>query len=540
MIKKYFSLLLFIIFSSSSFSQGTEIISEISETQKKGQLSGVIGVVGEDDGGYFVLRSKTKGLIAILSPVALSEKLILDYYDKEMSLISTIEMGDIRLKRGANPDKCYEFFAQDEDNNLYLFHSEKIDDHTILYKSRLEKSSLKFDQPELISKLRNEQSRGRQGTFYLIYSQNKLKTAVVSMSKADNKDQSNLSLVFFDESMNKKYSSEEVLRFSQREIGSTQRDGSVRTLSNSVSNIRLSNNGDLLILANTILDRKFFKGTFYDFHLISISQNNTEVIYKKIDFDGKIPLSAGLTVLNESSDEIRCTGFYSSEKEYSIEGIFAIDFKTESLTPTNENFKKFDQKQKEDFLVSENRTNEKIKRSDRRIKKKLAKNKDVDIHSFFIREQFAFDDQSYTIVAESFYITTSQNFGPNGQVTSTVTYYNYMDLVFIHINNNGKIEWVKNVNKVQVSTTPVILGVFFFQNGDHINGVYNDFTGKRLVAVSVDKESEVQYKTLGFRTRKGLLYKYFATPSNFRRVNENEVIGFVNRKKKGKMVKIKF
>lgn len=536
---KKISLFLFLalLFSIPTFSQVKNVDSKISNPHKNGFFSGVFGVVGQDKDGYYVLRNKQSGWLTLIPGG--QGFLYLDYYNKDMVFKTSLKIEDIKIKIRSNPTKCFEFFSEDSENNLFLFHSEKEGDYTTLYKSKLNKKSFIFEKPELFTKLRNEKRKGRQGTFQLLKSDDKSKKAVISISDSENRDQSNLSIDYLDEKLNKISSLEEVINFPQTEIGSIESHGDFSLEQKTVSDIRLSNNGDLVLLAKTIMARKFFKGTFYDFHLISVSQNKSKPQYEKLNFKGQIPISAILSTPNDNPNNLRITGFYSSEKEYTVDGLYIIDFDTENLGIKNKNFKQFTKQQKLDFLVSEKKPNEKTSRSDRRIKKKLRKNKAVDIKSYYFRDQIPSGDGEFTIIAEKCYEVTSSVRNSDGTF-SQVTSYCYKDLVFIHLNKRGEIEWVKNVGKDQVSGSPIYLGTYNFTDGEYIYFIYNNTKEKQLTLTSVSRSGDVQTKSLGENKRRSKLGKYYIKVFNFRKVNDHEVIGFANKSLKGKMIRLRF
>ncbi len=538
MLKHFLPTLIAILISIQSFGQANTVKSEISEAQKKRYFSGVIGVVGEDSEGYYVLRTKSQGFFLAFIPIGVKIKLYLDYYSHDMKLLKSTIMEGITIKTYGRTKNSYEFCAQDQNENLYVFYSKRLDGHTVLLKSKLNKSTFRFEKPEKISKLRNEKKRGRQGSFELLRSDDENKYAIVSVSKSSNKDQTNINIDYLDKDFNKVSSKEEVLRFNINDIRGKGDKGNSNGDRKSVSDMKLSNAGDLILLATTVRENKFFKATIFDFHLVSVSENKNQASYKKINFEGNVPISATIANSNTKSGELRCLGFYSTEKNYAVDGIYSVDFNPENLDIKETDFKKFNSQQIEDFLVSETKPNEKVRRRDRRIRKRIAKNKEVKIKSFFIREQYVFDDQSYTLVAEEYYITTSTTRDANGNMTTT-TYYHYNDLVYIHINKSGNIEWVKNVNKSQVSSSPVNLGTYNFENETYIYSLYNDFSEKRIVLTSISKSGDVAFKTIGELRRRSELGKYPAKIYSFRLVEKNEVIGFANRSRKGKMIRLK-
>mgnify|MGYP003631557695 CR=1 FL=1 len=537
MKKIFFALLLLNFISEPSFGQAKNVKSQIGKPQKTGEISEMFGVVGADQEGYYVLRGKSTGFSLLIVPINVKVKLNLDYYDREMNFVRSLEIEDIRADVGLKKSKCYEFMDQDEDGNLFLFYSEKKGDNILLWKSKFNKKKFSFEPPSLISELYN----GRQKSFYLLESDDRTKKAIVSLFNSESSGQSRINIDYLDKYSNKSSNMEEIINFPIEEIGEFQNSGKFgnRKLDrSSVSESRLANNGDLILMAKTQKEGGVFKASIYDYHLISISGNSNKVKYQKLDFQGKIPLTGTLTNPDKISNQLRFTGFYSGDKIQSIEGVYQFDFNTDDLKITRKKFCEFDRDQKEDFLVSEQAKGEKLNRSERRIKKKIFENKDVRIKSFFIREQISFEDNSITIVAEEYFEYTTQT--RMGNSVTFTTYFNFMDLVYIHINKRGEIEWVKNLKKNQVSSSKIGLGVYVFNHDNYIYSLYNDRNSKNLVLSSIDKKGDYEFKNISSLKKKSKFGKYQMELPNLRFLNDAELVGFAGRKDKSRFFKLKF
>ena len=102
-------------------SQTPKVTLTTGEKERTPLGEGTIGVVGKDAGGYYVLRARLGG--GGISSSA-NAKLSIDYYDKKMNLKEAFKIPDITMEIGRRAKMSFEFFAQDDSDNLYLYYSE--------------------------------------------------------------------------------------------------------------------------------------------------------------------------------------------------------------------------------------------------------------------------------------------------------------------------------------------------------------------------------------------------------------------------------
>ena len=127
-----------------------------------------------------------------------------------------------------------------------------------------------------------------------------------------------------------------------------------------------------------------------------------------------------------------------------------------------------------------------------------------------------------------------------GNSGTFTTYFNFMDLVYIHINKRGEIEWVKNLKKNQVSSSKIGLGVYVFNHDNYIYSLYNDRNSKNLVLSSIDKKGDYEFKNISSLKKKSKFGKYQMELPNLRFLNDAELVGFAGRKDKSRFFKLKF
>lgn len=170
--------------------------------------------------------------------------------------------------------------------------------------------------------------------------------------------------------------------------------------------------------------------------------------------------SASLTT--DKKDELKCTGFFSTTKNGSLNGVFYLQLAADGTVAASS---------KRDFTAAD-------------LKKFGEKNTDKDkggdegLESTFKFSDFLVrDDGSAVVVAEENYVITRSSY--NGRTWTYTTYYYSNDIVAFTINSQGEVERVNVIPKRQVgvntnyfiSYTALIRNndIIFFYNEDEDN-----------------------------------------------------------------------
>jgi hypothetical protein len=532
-------LVLFITVFQNTHAQIDQASLLISEKQKENFKTSTQGVVATDDGGYYVLRAKYTGFILIFIPIGGEVKLFLDYYGFDLKLKKTIPLENVARPAYGTAEENFEFFAQDTEKNLFVHFSTIEEPYTTLYRSKLNKGNASFGPKEKVFSIKNlEDGDDRKGSFSLLHSPNGQKHAIISMMDLNKeKEQTHLYVHSLDQDLNSTGSQEEIVSFSKKffapSFGKFATDNFIEL--NNITNLVLTNSGTFNTILKVKTDNRWFGRDDYDYHLLSLSDYSNQAQMQKLNLPEKFMLDISIKA---KDDALYCSGFYSDRNAYDLDGIFIFEVDEETLNIKSQNVQDFTNQQREDFLVSSYGTKT---RRDRKLKKKLKKDrKEVKIKKYDVLDYLPFDDGSNILIAEEQYTYSTSTYVANangGGHYSTTTYYVYGDLVFLHFDEKGDINWIKNIHKSQKYGSPR-QSVYHLKKENKVYLTY--FEDKVLKLKSIDKKGRYGSKDLGIYSRKSELGKYTFRTSSAVRASENEVIGFAFRPRSLKMLKIKF
>lgn len=540
-MKKSLILLIAILLCGvNAFAQNSKPQIEIGEKQKTSLRTGVVGVVATDDAGYYVLRVKSSGFVFLFIPIGVKAKLYLDYYSNDMKLQKSTELEGIQMQVFKNAKLNFEFIAQADNEDLYIYYSGNDKRNTYLYRSKLDKESFTIGPKEEVLRIKDQNKVNRQGTFEVLESPDGSKKAIISLTSSGRKTKSiNLYMHYLKPNLELGESREEILPFRLVNLigQSSIAHGSVSAKEKRNSSILLNNSGTLNILLEVPESSKWFSRSTYTYHIVSISDDFNQPQEEKIRVKGKRILDVSIKHIG---NQLFCSGYFSNEKKYDLDGVFVLDLNSENLETIRTNIINFGDNERKQFLIS---VDGDIKdRGDKRIKKKLRKKKDVNIYNFKILDYFTFEDGSSTMIAEKSYSYTVTTNTPNangGTNFSSTTYYVHEDLVFIHFDSDNELEWIRNFDKYQRYTNSSTRSVYHRQNGDNLEFVYMEMADKELKYLSVNKNGEHQKEVLARYGKRTKLEKYYFWANSAQSISEDEIIAFARRWKKTKMLKIK-
>lgn len=480
-------------------------------------------MVGLYDSGFYLLKTKKLGFSLLLFPIAEKQKLILEYYDKNFVLKGTIPLNNIHQKMYNRVDNSFEFFAQDEKENLFIFYSKKFESKTILYKSKLDRESLEFTNPEIISEQKNIKKNSRQKSYKLLRSPNGQKKAIVSIVESEDKDKTNINIDFLDKDFNKISSTEEILPFKKVNVAFEDIYFVTRIENNNIPKIVLSNNGEIAVLARVDRDKSRFK-LDYEYSLVGFSENQKPARITKLNIGKKSILSLSLAFPDDGGNQFLCYGFFNTRKinKYNIDGNFSLFIDAQSLEILEESILEFDLEDISNFLIPKGSKSKK----NTKLREQLQKGKDHLSRLYYLRNINHFDDGSYTVMAEIFMVQA---------IVGLSTVYFCQDMVFLHYDDRGKLEWIRNIYKNQSS--PDIdgfmgLGTFHFQLNDKIYLLYRTSTRGETLLTILEKNGEfkkVVVATIGEKTELG---KFYPRSSTFQLIRPSEAIGFGFKKER--------
>lgn len=213
----------------------------------------------------------------------------------------------------------------------------------------------------------------------------------------------------------------------------------------SIYSHHLSNTGDYFI---SILEyekteeKKIFNNylQYKAFHISHVTPDNLEDF--TLNLEGK--RVEAMTMESDDDHILTITGIYGTAKQSGITGVFYLraDFDKQSII--DEGFEPFGK----DFI-----TQDWSDRQKERAEKREAKGKgEPQLYNYQMRDATILKDGSIVASIEQYYVVTRTYRDPKtGATTTTYTYY-YNDIIAYKVGANGGFDWLKKIDKQQVST----------------------------------------------------------------------------------------
>ncbi len=206
----------------------------------------------------------------------------------------------------------------------------------------------------------------------------------------------------------------------------------------------LSNTGDYFISVMEYEegDKKLFKSyvNYKATHILQITPEGIEEF--AINLEGK---RVEAMTMNSDNDRIMTlTGIYGDQGKAGVSGLFFMraDFAKQEVI--DEGFSKFGK----DFITQGWSDRQKEKAD-----KKSAKGKgDPQLYNYVMRQTEVLRDGSIVGSLEQYYVVVTTYTDPKTGATRTTYTYYYNDIVAFKVNKDGDFDWLKKINKYQVST----------------------------------------------------------------------------------------
>ena len=207
----------------------------------------------------------------------------------------------------------------------------------------------------------------------------------------------------------------------------------------------LSNTGDYFISVTEFEpaeEKKIFKNylNYKAMHILHITPDDLEDF--TIDLEGK---RVEAMTMNSDNDRIfTFTGIYGDQGKAGVTGLFYMRANFDKQEIIDEGFEKFGK----DFITQDWSDRQKEK-----AEKKEQKGKgEPQLYNYVMRQTEVLKDGSVVGSLEQYYVVVHTYRDPKtGATTTTYTYY-YNDIIAFKVGVDGGFDWLKKLNKYQVST----------------------------------------------------------------------------------------
>jgi hypothetical protein len=230
----------------------------------------------------------------------------------------------------------------------------------------------------------------------------------------------------------------------------------------------LSNTGDYFIsvMEFTPGEKKIFKSyvNFKAAHIYQITPDGIEDF--TINLEGK--RVEAMRMNSDNNKIFTITGIYGDQGKAGVTGLFYLraDFEKQELL--DEGFEKFGK----DFITQGWSDRQKEK-----AEKKEAKGKgEPQLYNYTMRQTEVLKDGSIVGSIEQYYVVVTTYTDPKTGATRTTYTYYYNDIIAYRVGTDGGFDWLKKINKTQVSTNDG--GPFSsysrFVDGENLCFIFND------------------------------------------------------------------
>lgn len=506
------------------FLSGQDVKVHLGPDFKTSKRSTLAGVIGADESGYYVLQTQAKGF-RVQSLIA--------HFNTDLTMTQQKLLEPMYEKKDLDYEGMYYL-----NNKIYLFTSfknKKTDKKFLFYQTVDKKTLTPNADLKKIAEL-DFKNNFNSGSFFLTTSKDSSKIMLVKNLPYEKDAAEKFEVKVFDNSMNQLWEEEVVLPYEEKLFA--------------VSRYSLANNGDVYIL-----------GRLYDEKVKERRRGNVNYSYKILAYkDGKAVKEFNVSLADKfitdlqlavsDKGELICSGFFSEKGTYSIAGTYFIKIDASSKQIISQHYKEFPK----DFL-----TQYVTERQAKKIDKKVAKGKDVELYEFDLDELIIREDGGAYLIGEQYYVvvTTTTTTDANGNMSTRTTYhYHYHDIIVISFDEEGAIQWWEKIPKRQVSTndggfySSYVRAIYddelFFFFNDHIDnldtwetGKFKNYTaGKNgiVTMVKLDKAGK-QSRQMLYKTKD---IESITVPKVCQQISKNEMIVYSQKKKVHQFSKVVF
>lgn len=363
--------------------------------------------IGSDDSGFYLSYARGKTGFGELS---------LAKFGYNLELIRELELTQ------PLDGKAYSKTVFILNNRMFHFLQAETYGGNRIYLQEIDKQNLTFEEPRLIATITNSANTFSGLTVHI--SSDSSYIVLVYSVPSKGKEREELGIHVFNKKMEEVWNRRFELPYANKLLDLTT--------------FRVDTHGDLHVLGKRFFDKR--KNTVagqinYDYLLFDLDRSGTIDSFK---IETKEKYLKDMQVDIAPDGDIVCAGFYSEKNSVYVGGAFYLRIDGQSRETLSSSFKEFDS----DF-ITQNMKEGKAKRMEKRI----AKGKNVELPFYYIDEFLVDADGRTKIIAESRYIYTTSTYSQYG--SSTSTHYDYDDMMVIDINPDGEINWATRVAKNQ-------------------------------------------------------------------------------------------
>lgn len=505
-------------------------IQKSAITKDKKKHSKLVFSCSNDDGGVLIVRQFMGGMLR------LPKGYYLEYYDNDLNLIASHEMeiDDSGIKN---------IFIKNNQVNIIEYRKNKDDNTNDYYLLTADPSKLEFSDKKLFSIDRKDVKKPFFVGIGFIPLSNIGKVDHDPTGEVQVSTNNEFIAFNFDIKDDKKETHQIIVYNSNWEkvidetIQENIKDKYFQYNSFSVSDV----DGSVYYLGKAYKNDSFrdkVKGEInYDYKVYKVSSDGT----LGSSFKTENHYIQSMTIVLKGN-KLYTLGSYSDRDSDDYKGICFFDLNPETLNIENSTFNEFT----EQFMID--------KYGERKGKRKKKKNKELPYLTYrdFIIDQ----NGDIYFNAEEYYISVHTRTDSNGR-TSTYYMHHYNDIYTCKLNSSGEMQWIRTINKAQVTTggsisylsfsaTVVNGNMYLFLNGgDEVKKLKDDrihFKQKKvkklnLYVIEIKPDGSFNYEIIVGDKDSQMTYK---TKYGVMSEDGNSILFEGNKKKEKQILKLSF
>ncbi|MCB9230291.1 MAG: hypothetical protein H6581_01390 [Bacteroidia bacterium] len=431
---------------------GTEVDFQVKFGEEIRQKRGVeLKIAGYDQDAIYILKYTYGGFT--------SSEVVLEKLDKNYNIVKSVE-----YPMEVNRRRRVEFIVH-INHRLYLFTSftDTESHQNTLYVEEIDKESLTSKGDKRIVSMIGFEKKSLDGYYDYEIARDKSHILIFAKTEARKKDPEMYHFHVFNRDMQEVWNRKVVLNDTEDRLFV-------------VKDIEVGNDGKVYLMAKEFKEKPKEKrkgNVNFHYTVLAYHDEETPVLEYPVMLEDKFLTDMNIEITREG--DIICAGFFSNKGTYSIRGTYYLTVDAQTKGVRSQSFMDFDV----DFLTQFMRRGQ-----EKRVRRKEAKGKEPEMYEFDMRDLLIREDGSASLIAEQYYVVVITYTDPKTGFTRTTYYYYYNNIIVVDIDKTGKINWARQIPKLQVSVND---GGFYssFAHAavdSDIYFVYNDskknYTGK--------------------------------------------------------------
>jgi hypothetical protein len=410
MLSKNCAFLAFFFFSFGLLSQSTTVEWSTIENSR-GQ---VIAILPKQSKDFFALRWIGGGLLGSYQ--------LANHTNFKISAVG-------KLKMTANGSMATYEGIEVIGNRLVVFLSDRVEGRHILYMQEYNADMRPEGDAKELANYELEKGKSK-GTFSTLSSRNKKFFGVVWEIPGKKEEKDRYGFKIFDKNLTEILDGDYKLPF----------EGKL----SSINENYLSNTGDYFISVSEFKEpeeKRLFK-SYLDYKAMHIFHITDEGLQDfTVDLNGK-----RVEAMTMNSDDHRIftlTGIYGEKGSSGESGLFYLRVNFDKQEVIDQGFSEFSKE-----FITQDWSDKQKEKADKREEKGKG---EPQLYNYKVRQAEILADGSIVGSLEKYYVVVSTYRDPRTGATSTSYTYYYNDIIAFKIGIDGEFEWLKKINKYQVS-----------------------------------------------------------------------------------------